>query len=1021
VALLLLMMAGCDNATSPNQDLTSSYDLPETMQSGDAINTTIDELPIYTVPGFYFLAPMVKGSEYSGTFDAGLSPVVEICETTACAAIHESFDMDGEGSERVRLDEEDEHYIVNWHTDQTGTEVGQTYRIRVSVAGTVLAHADIQMAENGRDAKNITDDEAIALVDGRTLPIKFRVEEGAVYVTDSGGGTIISEDGLVTLEIPENAIDGEIGITISSAMDELDDEDVIPGTLFDFGPSPFTFNEPVILTIIFDPANLPAGVSEDELRLLAVVDGEWVQLPGSSVDLSNSTVTGPLDSFSRKGVGRGKVSEIFVTPADASLEVGGTQQFEATVTNVDGEEMDRNVRWSSSDDGIATVDGSGLAAAVALGDVEIEARSGKVAGTADLTVEVTGPVVTTITVSPAEATITEGSTAQFTATVYDQNDEVMDDETVFWTSSNESIATVNENGLATGLNEGESTIIATIGAIYGNAIIIVTGQDNSAFITTWDTSLGSNSSVTLGLTGNVDATIYWGDGTNTVVNTPGPHTHAYEIDGIYTVSVTGVVTGYDSNLSNFSNRQANKLISVDSWGQVGFTNMSHAFYNARNLTSVPNHTNGLESVTNMQAMFHSAIAFNGDISGWDTGNVTDMSYMFRSTSVFNGDIGGWDTGNVISMSNMFERTRAFNKNLSSWNTSNVTQMSSMFEDASAFNGDIGAWDTGNVKTMERMFSRTRVFNKDISGWNTSHVNNMESMFYWASAFNGDIGGWDTGNVKTMKRMFSVNNSFNQDIGGWDTGNVTQMDFMFLQAAFNGDIGDWDTGNVKNMESMFRGARYFNQDIGRWDTGNVTSMDKMFEDARAFNKDIGSWNTSNVTNMASMFRSAWVFNQNLNNWDTGNVTDMLGMFQNALAFNGNISNWNTANVIGMGGMFANAKSFNQPMEDWDTGNVRSMISMFRNAEIFDGNIGAWNTGNVRDMSSMFRDATSFNQYIGGWDTGLVTNMREMFRDAATFNRDLSGWCVSNFDSMPSRFDTGATSWELPRPVWGTCPD
>jgi len=29
-------------------------------------------------------------------------------------------------------------------------------------------------------------------------------------------------------------------------------------------------------------------------------------------------------------------------------------------------------------------------------------------------------------------------------------------------------------------------------------------------------------------------------------------------------------------------------------------------------------------------------------------------------------------------------------------------------------------------------------------------------------------------------------------------------------------------------------------------------------------------------------------------------------------------------------------------------------------------------------------------------------------------------VSNITSKPSNFDIGATSWVLPRPVWGTCP-
>ena len=98
---------------------------------------------------------------------------------------------------------------------------------------------------------------------------------------------------------------------------------------------------------------------------------------------------------------------------------------------------------------------------------------------------------------------------------------------------------------------------------------------------------------------------------------------------------------------------------------------------------------------------------------------------------------------------------------------------------------------------------------------------------------------------------------------------------------------------------------------------------------------------------------------------------------------------------MSSMFGDASSFNQPLTNWDTGSV-----------IF--------------MRSMFDGASSFNQPIGNWDTGGVTNMDSMFRNASAFNQNLSTWCVTLIPSVPSNFATGAVSWVLPRPVWGTCP-
>lgn len=168
------------------------------------------------------------------------------------------------------------------------------------------------------------------------------------------------------------------------------------------------------------------------------------------------------------------------------------------------------------------------------------------------------------------------------------------------------------------------------------------------------------------LAGEVDATIDWGDDTVETVTTPGPHTHDYGVHGIYTVSVIGIVTAYNSRVNGGADSEREKLISVDKLGQLDFTNMYGAFYECRNLVSVPTSSDGIETVTDMSLMFYGTSLFNQPIGGWDTSNVTDMEGMFAGASAFNQDIGGWDTSNVTDMSWMFYDASSFNQDLSGW-------------------------------------------------------------------------------------------------------------------------------------------------------------------------------------------------------------------------------------------------------------------------------------------------------------------------------------------------------------------
>ncbi|MBN2573165.1 MAG: hypothetical protein JXP73_01245, partial [Deltaproteobacteria bacterium] len=126
--------------------------------------------------GLYFLPPMVPQPVLQGTFVGDLSPAVQIDELDGPggAILREvaTFTMStGPGSETVRVG--DDHYVVNWHTDEFGLDTQLVYRIRVLLAGRQLGFADVQPVATGGQMKNVDSSLYIPLVDGRTLPIKF--------------------------------------------------------------------------------------------------------------------------------------------------------------------------------------------------------------------------------------------------------------------------------------------------------------------------------------------------------------------------------------------------------------------------------------------------------------------------------------------------------------------------------------------------------------------------------------------------------------------------------------------------------------------------------------------------------------------------------------------------------------------------------------------------------------------------------------------------------------------------------
>jgi alpha-tubulin suppressor-like RCC1 family protein len=173
--VLVAAFAACTDSPAPTQP-----DLPPV---AEAISDAAHDGNSH----FYFLTPMVPAPNAEGVFDGTVEPTVEICiwNGTECSAGLDYYTrQSGPGSETIRVDQDAEQYVVNWHTedilvnaplDEAG---GESYRIRVLVGPMLLGYADVEVVAGGNELKNVSTGEYIPLVDGRTLPIKFRIEEG---------------------------------------------------------------------------------------------------------------------------------------------------------------------------------------------------------------------------------------------------------------------------------------------------------------------------------------------------------------------------------------------------------------------------------------------------------------------------------------------------------------------------------------------------------------------------------------------------------------------------------------------------------------------------------------------------------------------------------------------------------------------------------------------------------------------------------------------------------------------------
>ena len=211
--------------------------------------------------------------------------------------------------------------------------------------------------------------------------------------------------------------------------------------------------------------------SSDESVATVDATGMVVAVSAGEADITASVTDSEMSAVCRVTV---KVAAKDITVPDnldVKLNDGNETTVEATVSPADA--TDVKVSYASTDETVATVDKDGRVQVLQPGECDITTT---LMQDGEKVTEKTTHVkafyeVESITLDSNEGKLTVGNSHTIKATVAPE--EVAAETTIEWSSSNEKVATVDENGKVTAIATGEATITATAGQESANYEVTV--------------------------------------------------------------------------------------------------------------------------------------------------------------------------------------------------------------------------------------------------------------------------------------------------------------------------------------------------------------------------------------------------------------------------------------------------------------------------------------------------------------------------------------------------------------------
>lgn len=290
--------------------------------------------------------------------------------------------------------------------------------------------------------------------------LTYRSSDESVAVIDSEGHITPVSPGTATMTAAWDELEKTCEVTVYAVLESIGleaDADLVIHDEYDLAYAVIPANARLSDTLQF--------YSDDEKVCTVDENGHVTAIgPGAAI------ITMKLGKFRRFCVIRvtSPMTDLLFEEdgEEITLSRGDTREFTAVVLPEDTTD-DKTLTWTSSDEAVGTIDAQGLFTAVDAGDTVVTVSAGKFSRSCSIHVEIPLESISL----PAKLELRYPDSVQLPITYFPVDTTA--DTTTEWTSSNESVVTVDETGKITAVNAGTADITAVCGEFEAKCTVTV--------------------------------------------------------------------------------------------------------------------------------------------------------------------------------------------------------------------------------------------------------------------------------------------------------------------------------------------------------------------------------------------------------------------------------------------------------------------------------------------------------------------------------------------------------------------